>query len=232
MPLYLTPDDSASHLSSLQEESSRANSVEDTSLAPSHLLIFPPLAYLLNSLLSTFNFLRECPIMSAREALLMEFELVMTDLLQYFANISLDLKSRGSRYLLTKAGREKQVVGNKDPGNFPLKQGLPSVTMDKLYATALAQDFLPHILFCFEQVFPSKKGSVQTSNFLCQKVDRLYKVKGHLSGDLYSLLERSWDMLQKSGLYDSQSAASGESLDTLRSQLSSKPVFSNQNRDD
>ena len=161
IPLYLKQDQSfGDDPTSSSAVSRRAN---DDVPAPSAVMAYPPLAYFLNSILNGLNFLRECPMLSAKDALLGELISVLIDSCSFFVGLSSDVCVRGAKYLPqggvqnknTRRGSEtvnENGNGNGN-GNGEKEKNIGLLPMDKQYAIMLAEELLPHVLLCFEHIF-------------------------------------------------------------------------------
>jgi len=132
--------------------------------SPSGLLAFPPLAYLLNALLSGFNIIRECPLTRVREDVLKKLAIVLEESCKFLADISDDVRSRGAKYLSgTSTGTgtanvgatsSATAAGSRDAGNKEKEKGKGKTIigagdehkLDVLYANVLIAEFIPHVL--------------------------------------------------------------------------------------
>jgi hypothetical protein len=162
-------------------------------------MAYPPLAYFLNSILNGLNFLRECPMLSAKDALLRELIGVLLDSCSFFVGLSSDISVRGAKYLPQGAGR-----GTAD------KSGVP--TMDKQYAVMLAQELVPHVLICFEHIFvckaPSVKGEKESTELggkgrgksVAIKVVSLTAARSSMGPASFSALSSCWGLLRGADL--------------------------------
>ena len=131
IPLYLKQEDNINEDTSSSVSTKKNN---DDVIAPISLLAFPPLAYMLNSLLSGFNLIRECPIIRLRDEILDKMATVLQECCVYIIQHSDGISTRGARYLKSDNEGEK---------------------MNKMYSDHILMVLLPHILTCFEHIFPS-----------------------------------------------------------------------------
>lgn len=111
---------------------------------PSSLMRFPPLAYLLNCLSSTFNFLRECPMAAAREDVRAALFSLCGDLSAFLETGAAGIRTAGAKYLVGEARRSEDTVRS----------------MDVRYAQALAFDLFPYALLCLEAVFTASPAKL------------------------------------------------------------------------
>lgn len=148
----------------------------DEIAAPAALMTFPPLAYLLNCTLSVLNLLRECPVISAREAVLQEIRVVLVDCCRFLVGLAGDVQARGAKYLSSPGAlanalsKEKaRLTGSEVSPSGGVSEGEGSVagqgggtkgerSMDKLYGAALAKELIPHLLVCFELIYSGSAG--------------------------------------------------------------------------
>ena len=128
IPLYLKQEDNTG------TDNSSTKKGNDDIIPPSSLLAFPPLAYILNSFLSGFNLIRECPITRLRDEVVDKIAVVVQECCVYIIQHSDGIATRGAKYLKSKDEGEK---------------------MNVLYAAQMLSVLIPHILTCFEHIFPS-----------------------------------------------------------------------------
>ena len=140
IPLYLKQEDNINNEDTSSSVSTKKNN--DDVIAPVSLLAFPPLAYMLNSLLSGFNLIRECPIIRLRDEILDKMAKVLQECCVYIIQHSEGISTRGARYLKSDNDGEK---------------------MNKMYSDHILLVLLPHILTCFEHIFPSMSTTTTAS---------------------------------------------------------------------
>jgi hypothetical protein len=196
IPLYLKQDST-----SAEEITTPMKRMNDDVPAPPAVMAYPPLAYLLNSILTGLNFLRECPLLSAVDVLLSDLVDVLLDACVYFVGLSSDIRTRGAKYI--------PVLGAKRG----LESSVSVLSMDKQYASMLAQEVLPHALSCFDHIFllnkggrvggiatdetPLKKGKGKNVSL---RVEQLSSAKDTLNVNSYSALCEVWAIFRKADL--------------------------------
>lgn len=188
--------------------------------APELLMHFPPLAYLLNSLLTHMNYLRECPLVTTEQPALAAVLQLFQDICAHLVEKRVEVRKLGEKYLSNplQAGKAKRETGGGD-----------SVGMDRLYARAIALELLPHVLICFETVYSpggarleSKLRAVRArdvrrhsstnttlsvgggagngANSLNCLVSNLYDARDLFEGGCIAQLEQVWSALVRGGL--------------------------------
>ena len=207
--------------------SKRAN---DDVPAPSAVMAYPPLAYFLNSILNGLNFLRECPMLSAKDALLGELIAVLIDSSSFFVGLSSDVCARGAKYLPQGGVQNKnkrrgsEIVNESGNGNLHGEQekNISSLSMDKQYAIMLAEELLPHVLLCFEHIFvcqppntitqsstksisvkntqSAETGSKGRGKNVTLKVLTLSSARGSMGSVSYTALCTCWNMFRTADL--------------------------------
>jgi hypothetical protein len=194
IPLYLKQDQPTG-----DEITGSSRKQNDDVPAPPAVMAYPPLAYFLNSILSGLNFLRECPMLSAKDALLAGLIAVLLDSCSFFVGLSSDIGARGMKYL-PHGGQARGSSGNEKSANL---------SMDKQYASMLAQELLPHVLVCFEHIFvcqaPSpalsaEKGSKGRGKAVALRVESLANARACMGPVPYAALVTCWGMFRKSDL--------------------------------
>lgn len=203
--------------------------INDDVPAPANIMAYPPLAYFLNSILNGLNFLRECPMLSAKDALLGELVAVLIDSCSFFVGLSSDISVRGAKYLPQGGGapnkNSKTGMGNGNSngngiGSDKEKSNIV-LSMDKQYAIILAQELIPHVLLCFEHVFMDQlpqqtstttsklfidtievveKGSKNKGKNVSLKILTLSSARGCMSQISFAALSTCWNMLRTSDL--------------------------------
>jgi hypothetical protein len=195
VPLYLSQDKEKDGLGkefSMSKPVGTKSTMSDEVAAPSALMTFPPLAYLLNAILSSLNFLRECPMSVAEGAVLAELSSVLEDVCTYIHSIGADLQRRGRKYFGASAD------GGKKNGGESSAEGAAGECIDQLYGDALAKELIPHAIYCLEKIYGSKPAgssltpkSASTQN----KISKLSDAKDKLSLRGYAHLSRCWAAL-------------------------------------
>jgi hypothetical protein len=156
IPLYLRQDQE-------EEEEGSGASFGASSSPSSGLMSYPPLAYLLNSFLIGVNFLRECPLLSLRDKLLSLLGKVFRDLCNFLVLSSDDIKLKGKKYIID-SSNDKTNGGDKTSSQHTLYEA----NMDRVYASKIIDDVIPHCLDCFKMIFssPTSTSPTTTSDFL------------------------------------------------------------------
>lgn len=204
--------------------------------SPTELMSYPPLAYLLNSVLGVFNFLRECPLTTAREALLGELSVVLQDCCKFLLSAATEVKARGVKYLSKSTSLASAFGGDRTkassgpssattPVPAPAPGGAGDRSLDRMYARAVCFELIPHILACFEHVYPPTSsltaptapagttGSTGTSTAAPRArptgltITRLADARGRLGADVYTVLEKCCDILEQGGMLVPTAAA-------------------------
>lgn len=174
VPLFLLQDQAAA-VGSDDKSASPAVSkrASDDVPAPAAVMTYPPVAYLMNAILCGLNFLRECPIASAKEEVLGELGGLLMGLMSFFVSQAAEVRSKGTKYLSKVAAED---------------------SLDKQYTRALLRDFLPHVLSCFDHIYLPGKGS-KRGKAVALHIDSLADAADHLSPDCMDLLEKCWKVL-------------------------------------
>lgn len=128
---------------------------------PPTLMKFPPLAYLLNCILSCLNFVRECPLLTVRTPVLQALEGLFGDLAAYLVEKAVDVRTLGSKYVndvlsSVKKGTKSRLGAGAATTAALGEEGEIEKNMDVLYAQALAFDLFPHVLLCFESIYSTQ----------------------------------------------------------------------------
>ena len=144
----------------------------DEVLPPDILLNYPPLAYLCNVLLTGINFLRDCPLKACRENSFRELGVALTSACQMLVDLREEVRTKGCKYLDRASLHRKGVTGNvestKDMSHNTDGEYLNTTqssehteedTLDVQYAKIAVHHLIPHILHCFEMVFPVSSSS-------------------------------------------------------------------------
>jgi len=106
---------------------------------------FPPIAYLLNSLLTHMNYIRECPLVTTEQPALQLLVSVFRNICAFLVQKAAEVRNVGDKYLGGTRGKKVPAKSTADDKTAD--------HMDALYAQALAQELLPHLLLCFESIF-------------------------------------------------------------------------------
>ena len=224
IPLYLRQDQvGAGDDAALTGNAGGASGVPSTSrgrtnddvVAPAAAMTYPPLAYLLNALLTGLNFLRECPLLSAKEALHSELASVMRDCCSFLVGIAGDLRMRGNKYLpQSNVAAVKNKGKGADDTSSTASPATSSLPMDKQYALVYVQEVIPHVLVCFEHVYTTDPATATTTAMSSRlggarkqasasvglKVESLIAAKDSLTAESYAALSVCWTMLRKAEL--------------------------------
>lgn len=124
----------------------------DELAAPLALMRYPPLAYLMNCLLSSLNYIRECPLVTVKSAVGEALQTVFEELSTYLVERSTDVRELGSKYFGDGYMRQTlNLFGSK--GGDGSGHGVVEEKMDKEYATAMTHELFPHLLICLETIF-------------------------------------------------------------------------------
>ena len=159
IPLFLRQDREEEKETEGGGEDSASRTTASSSL--SGLMSYPPLAYLLNSFLIGVNFLRDCPLLSLRDQLLLLFEQVLRDLCNFLVLSSDDLKTKGRKFILDSmsgtTGAKSTFSGqNQNSATVSYEEN-----MDKVYAAQIMDEVIPHCFDCFKIIFTSYTTSKQ-----------------------------------------------------------------------
>eukprot|EP01038_Epipyxis_sp_PR26KG_P004225 gene4225-6001_t len=225
IPLFSPQDSNVSNntIQDMLDDSSTItnNSKSNDELgAPSSVLKYPPVAYLLNCLLVNLNYLRECPLVTTKEA-------VLNCLISYFQSIAKHLVDNASsiRQLGTKYYGDGYMrdFNNNNPNN-PVVKGIKSKQesnnlqasatsavveyMDHTYAKAFAYELIPHILVCYETVyqlnnFQSIVSKSSDNKIIYATMKNINDYREILTPVSIKKLENLWNLLIKDGLLSS-----------------------------
>lgn len=193
--MYINNEDSNS---SQEKSSSMSKKGYDEFSAPISILSYPPLSYLLNSLLAGLNLLRECPMTTARSILLSDLGAVFSEFVEYFIKISDEVLAKGSKYFGNRTTSISIAINKK---NATPNTSSDSISLSKLYAAAIAHEILPHVLLCFDIIYKTSKTSkLDNSKYQAIRVDKLFEAKALLSRESFAILEHNWNLLFKAKL--------------------------------
>jgi len=188
IPLYLTQDKSNVE-DGLSQTPSRSRNNDDIK-APLSLMAYPPIAYLLNAILSSFNYLRECPLAIAKDVIFNELTNILVESCDYFISLSSEIRTKGSKYLSGNIYKDKVKAESSSGVGAIEGKGL-----DVLYALALIQDLIPHILICFQYIYPDKNDKKKVREIV--KMEKLIDMKEHLNEESFEILETCWKSMEK-----------------------------------
>lgn len=155
IPLYLPQDIS----SSLENDSTTTTSTSSTTsslLPPYQLLNYPPLSFLMNSILNLINYIRECPLINS-------YEIFLNLLEKFFIKISNNLlinlsliKSKGVKYLKNNPDNTKnntKNINNKDSNDN-------NISLDILYILNYCYNLIPHIFISIDIIFGKLSSNI------------------------------------------------------------------------
>lgn len=108
---------------------------------PVALLAFPPLAYLLNTLLSGLNFLKDTPLVAVQDKILSHLEVILKDACHFLVSVSDDVRTKGKKYFSSSPDLIR-AAGTLQPG-----------CMDRVYATVINDELIMHALRCFQMIY-------------------------------------------------------------------------------
>lgn len=184
---------------------------------------FPPIAYLLNCLLTHMNYIRECPLVTTEVPALQLLVAMFQNICAFLVQKANEVRTLGEKYL-------DGARGGKKPSKSSADASKKAETMDVLYAQALAQELLPHLLLCFESIFNTNavrkdaRSKALKAKELCRSsshaqnptapislahpsgtrlvclVQSLYDAQDLFDSDGLGRLEAVWTVLEKGGL--------------------------------
>eukprot|EP01041_Mallomonas_annulata_P000330 gene330-591_t len=142
--------------------------------APSALLAYPPLAFLLNAFLIGLNFVRDCPISRSRVAIFNSMEGCLVDICHFLVATSKDIRKLGNKYLDKDKDKYEGKVGVQKKGSapdvLPIEEGsgndsspygsVQSSSMDVQYGEAMTGLLIPHVMMCFNAIFSTSSTSM------------------------------------------------------------------------
>jgi hypothetical protein len=188
IPLYAMQD--ATTIAGAGGDTHSASSVSTQGgelVAPELLMRFPPLAYLLNGLLTQMNYLRECPLVTTEQRAMECVLQLFRDICAHLVDKAAEVRKLGEKYLSAplRGSANKRTAGKSQEGE--------GATMDRLYAQAIAQELLPHVLVCFETIY-SPGGSRLESKLRAVKArDVRRSAGGRSTGALQCLVSTLYD---------------------------------------
>jgi hypothetical protein len=160
VPLYLSQDralddglpTAANLLATSALTLTRPSKSAEDQAAPPQVMYYPPLAYLLNAILFVLNGLRECPLLIARDECLRVLGRVCEGVCTHLVFSGDDLRSKCIKYqdqMTTDLANKQQLQQQQQQ-----QQQQVFAFGDVQYAKCVAQDLIPHVLYCFDCVFP------------------------------------------------------------------------------
>ena len=118
---------------------------DEGELPPPHeLSSFPPLAFLLNTILAQLSLLRECPLKTVQYDVEKELAALLHRVSEHLVKERKVLAEKGARYLDKRQETEGTCEKNDDEVQVP---------MDIMYARAFAFHLAPHALACLDCIF-------------------------------------------------------------------------------
>ncbi len=201
--------------------SSKSSSGGKDISAPSYLASYPPLAYWFNSLMTSLNLLRECPLISIKEDVSNHIRNTMKEFCEYLIQFSSHLKSKGAKYInnsnsISNSNSNSNSNGSTKGKNSGIGSHNSNESLDRLYARAVAQDLLPHTLFCFDSIYHTASTSTSVADALPAKTPVKQTVSKESKSNSGSNGSNGNGSLHVERLLDAQSALSKESYKTLQ----------------
>lgn len=152
----------------------------DELASPRNLLMYPPLAYLLNSFMSCLNYVRDCPLAALKQVVLECIDTHCSDLAKFLVDVSPDMRLRGSKYLeklSSGSGKLSKTAGGtagSGPRGTEHSQNTASaenisvedgkLTLDVQYGLAMGDALIPHIFRCFLIIYGDSSESEDSSH--------------------------------------------------------------------
>lgn len=130
----------------------------------SGLMAYPPLAYLMNALLTGLNFLRDCPLLVLKDSTLSLLRTICHELCNFIVLHSDHIREKGKRFVLdTKSLNSTLTVSGKSASTVVYEEN-----MDKVFASKVVDNIIPHCLDCLKTVFGNgtAQGSTDDAQFL------------------------------------------------------------------
>eukprot|EP00600_Ochromonadales_sp_CCMP1393_P012291 CAMPEP_0175009724 /NCGR_PEP_ID=MMETSP0005-20121125/7710_1 /TAXON_ID=420556 /ORGANISM="Ochromonas sp., Strain CCMP1393" /LENGTH=916 /DNA_ID=CAMNT_0016265477 /DNA_START=11 /DNA_END=2761 /DNA_ORIENTATION=- len=135
--------------------------------SPQLLLRFPPLAYVLNSLLTAMNYLRECPLITTEQPAMKILFDHFHEIAVYLVEKAEDLRKIGKKYFsegfLRELGSYKSTTEKKNAAaeRSSSSGGGDANRMDRLYAQVLALEMVPHVMVCFDSIYSANRVKLE-----------------------------------------------------------------------
>jgi hypothetical protein len=121
-----------------------------TMIPPQELIAFPPLAYLLNTLLIGLNHLKDCPLLSLQAPLVSQLRDLFSDLCGFLRDHSAEIRERGMKYFANRFGDEgtgaEATVGSR-------LTGAAEMNLDEIYSQQMVRNVVEHALLCFQLIY-------------------------------------------------------------------------------
>ena len=102
--------------------------------ALSHLTSYPPLSFLLNSILVGLNFIKDCNLYVLRDPVYELIKNIFSEVCRALCDISGDLRRRGAKYFSNVASRD-------------------DVHLDRVYGKLMVEEMFPYLLFCCDRLY-------------------------------------------------------------------------------
>lgn len=170
-----------------------------------HVTTFPPLAYMLNSLLTGLNFIKECNIYDFKHMAYMEVERLCLEMCNAIVKYKKDLSLRGRKYFTHNDVESNQGRGNASGetthGDCDIEA---NQKMDQLYAKVFIKEVLPYGLFCYERLYCElvpHSSSGRPCLLLPMDMDLYASEKlAPVFANSKDILMKCWNILSKAGL--------------------------------
>lgn len=141
------------------------NSILDTDLnlnnnnggleIPIYLLRYPPIAYLLNSHLSILNYVKDCPLKSIQNKVLLTIESFLNSTCRLILEKAPEIRAKGDKYL----GDAYQKKGEKAKTSSSTMTNTDR--LDYLYVDAIGRELIPHLLLCYECIYNTRNSKIR-----------------------------------------------------------------------
>lgn len=190
---------------------------------------FPPIAYLLNSLLTHLNYIRECPLVTTEQPVIAAVFAVFQNVCAYLVQKSADVRQVGDKYLGSSKTDKRKTSAAGDSAGATKRE-----PMDHLYAQAIALELVPHVLLCIDTIFGAqsarldakmkalkakelRRSAANTSSSagapatapagsakLVCLVTSLYDARDLLGGEVLEQVQCCWELLVQGGLLQAE----------------------------